>query len=554
MYLRLILLTLLSALLFPLALPNELFLDGNPLVGLFCLSFFFWALYESPSFRSASLLGAVFGMVSTILANFWLKNFNEYAFYTLGGTTLGYIGLNALLAPLIKGIGELKPHLRPLFTAMVFCVYEYLKSTGFLAYPWGLIAYPVHNILPFIQFVDLTGIWGLSFLCSFFNSLLAEVYAKRFSQKKTPPYKCLRILSPLLKAQALFALALVLIAFTYGSLRLSLGFPADKSLRVLLVQQNIDPWDSGKALAGLSAARTETLKGLNTSKTRWGSLPDLIVWSETALRYAIDAKQEYPFKNNSFFYKYFPNLFSEFNTNTLTGAPVVAPLPGRYYNAAILINAKGQVTDFYAKQHPVPFVESIPFMEIEPLREYFTNVLGLSNFWLMGKEAKTLTLLLADGSSVKIGVPICFEDVFPDICRAFVLNGAELLINIANDSWSKTKSALTQHLAAARFRAIETRRVLIRGTNAGLTCVVEPSGAISSSIPLFEQNHLLAEVAVAGTRQTTLYTILGDYLPYLFIIYLLSLMLIHAYPSLFTHLALKVKKIFSKTDFSKKNP
>ena len=42
---------------------------------------------------------------------------------------------------------------RPFLVAIGWSVYEYFKSIGFLGYPWGLVAYPVGNVLPLIQFV-----------------------------------------------------------------------------------------------------------------------------------------------------------------------------------------------------------------------------------------------------------------------------------------------------------------------------------------------------------------------------------------------------------------
>jgi apolipoprotein N-acyltransferase len=510
--------------LLPLALPNELFLQGNPFLGLFCLSFLFWALYESPSFKFAALLGMIFGLISTVLASYWMKNFNEYAIYTLGGTTLGYIGYNALLAAIIHGFSKIRPGLRPFIIAAIFAVYEYLKSTGFLAYPYGLVAYPVHMILPFIQFVDITGLWGLSFLCSYFNAVIAESFYLRYTFSTARLALLLHKRSVNVRYKSLFALALVGIAFTYGSLRLAIGFPAQKSIDVLLIQQNINPWDPGKALAGLAAARDLTRKGIEESLHKKGRAPDLVVWNETALRYPVDVNLAHPFREMPPYMDTFPTLFEDFQTNTLTGAPVFAPISRRYYNAAILVTKDGRVPQFYGKQHPVPFVESIPFMEIGFIRAFFEGELGITNVWLMGNKSSVFTLPLKNGTTVGFGVPICFEDVFPDICREFIRNNASFLINISNDSWSDTKSALYQHIGAARFRAIETRKPLLRSCNAGLTCIVDPSGAILSSIPLFEAGYLLAEAPLAGSSLVTLYTLFGDYFPYLLTLFLLALL------------------------------
>ncbi|MCH8333307.1 apolipoprotein N-acyltransferase, partial [Candidatus Sumerlaeota bacterium] len=66
---------------------------------------------------------------------------------------------------------------------------------------------------------------------------------------------------------------------------------------------------------------------------------------------------------------------------------------------------------------------------------------------------------------VRLGVSICYEDAFPGLNRRDVKAGAQLLLNLTNDAWYRGTSQLQQHLAIARFRAIETRRPLVRCTN-----------------------------------------------------------------------------------------
>jgi apolipoprotein N-acyltransferase len=532
---KLFALTLLSCILFPLALPNEIFLDGNPFLGLFCLSFLFWALYEAPTFRFAALMGALFGLATCLFSNIWLKNYNEYALYTLGGTAIAYMGYNALLGAIIHGFSKMRAARRPFFTAAVFCVYEYLKSTGFLGFPYSLVSQPVHSILPFVQFVDITGQWGLSFFCALFSSLLAEAFVFRFnlSHGRGGVWNSLARMqyrrSIGLRWKGLLVLALTVIAFAYGGLRLATGCPSGKSFLALLVQQDIDPWRRDQAEEGLDIASAITIRGLNDSLGRYKRLPDLVVWSETALRYPVDVRRGLPFRENPFYGKDHPDLFERFRTTTLTGAAVYAPQPNHFYNAAILVTKDGRVPQFYAKQHPVPFVESIPFMEIKPLRDWFERDLGLTNVWTIGAKPVTFNLPLGDGRTVGFGVPICFEDVYADVCRGMVRDGAEALINISNDSWSGMNSALTQHTAAARYRAIETRTPLLRSTNAGLTCVIDPTGAIRTGPPLFQPGYLLAEVPVRSGSLVTLYALLGDYFPYLLAAWLLIELLLNAY-------------------------
>ncbi|MBN1799238.1 MAG: apolipoprotein N-acyltransferase [Spirochaetales bacterium] len=514
--LLLIILTLLSALLLPLALPNELFLDGNPVLGLICLSFFFLALYRAPSFGFASVLGMIFGAVSTVIANYWLVNFGQFSVWTLGGSTLGYIGYNALLAPILYGCAKIKPRYRALLTAAVWALYEYLKSSGFLGYPWGLVAYPVHTVLPLIQFVDVTGLWGLSFLMAYFNSVGAEiidqVFPLFFNKRKSLPLA--KQVYTSWKNYSLVLAAFLIAILGYGTARLLIPIPLEKQFDILLIQQNRDPWERGMHAASVSTARKLTLQGVAESLAKSKKRPDLIAWNETALRHLGRSDLEF---------------FSSTGTYNLVGAPLtISTEPFRAYNASILISPAGQPLTYYAKQHPVPFAESIPLWDIPEVQEFFRNVIGISNLWALGSKYTVFEPPLQDGGTISFGTPICFEDVFPDLCRHFFLNGAEVLINMSNDSWSKTNSALTQHIAAARFRAIENRRTLIRATNAGLTCVVGVKGEILSSIPIFEQNYLLTSVPVYKESGFTTYTLLGDYFAFCLALIILFILIENA--------------------------
>jgi apolipoprotein N-acyltransferase len=504
--------TIISAVLLPLALPNELFLDGNPLLGLFCLSFYFYALYHAPSFKFASFLGLIFGCYSTVIANYWLVNFGEFSVWTLGGTTVGYMLYNALLAPIIYGFAKIKPRYRAFLIAAVWALYEYLKSSGFLGYPWGLIAYPVHTISPLIQFVDITGLWGLSWFMAFINAVGAEIVSQFFTpQPKNQTILRLRSrpLTPW-PSYTLTLAALLVISLAYGTVRLILPINIEKKFEILLIQQNKDPWERGMSTTSISAARNLTRQGINQSLKKNNKRPDLIAWNETALRYVGQADLDF---------------FKSTGTYNLIGVPLtISTDPFQAYNASLLLSPDAVPLCFYAKQHPVPFAESIPFWEIPLVRVFFREVIGISSFWVLGSEYTVYDLPLDRVSQIRFGTPICFEDVFPDLCRNFFLKGADVIINMSNDSWSKTNSALTQHIAAAKFRAVENRRTLIRATNAGLTCVVGAKGEILASIPIFRQDYLLTEVPVYKENDYTPYTLLGDYFAFALALILLFIL------------------------------
>lgn len=486
-----------SALLLALALPNDLFPLGSPLFGAACLAPLLTALYRSRSYGHAAWLGAVFGICVSVLSNFWLLFFQSFSVWTLGGVTLAYLGYHALLAAVLRFAAGAPPAYRPFTVAAVWALYEYLKSSGYLGYPWGLIAYPVHAVTPLIQFVEITGVWGLSLLMATVNAVAAEWLHLRWQPRRGVP-------ATLWRSSAAAAL-LVIAALGYGAAALRREIPAAGSADLVLVQHNANPWQSGDDAGALRILESLTAQGIAAAP----GTPDLVVWSETALRSAVSAPPDGTAPPAA------PAALRRFPVPLLTGVPwIVREDPLEAMNAAMLVAPGGEVLAHYGKQHLVPFAESVPFWHLAPVRRFFRGVIGLQAVWVPGAEATIFSLPLRGGGSVRFATPICFEDAFPDLNRRFILAGADLLINLTNDAWSRTVSAETQHFVAAKLRAVENRRVLIRATNGGVTAAVDPWGrTIGAPAPLFTATSVRLQVPVYRPPAATPYTRFGDYLP-----------------------------------------
>ena len=167
----------------------------------------------------------------------------------------------------------------------------------------------------------------------------------------------------------------------------------------------------------------------------------------------------------------------------------------------------------------------IPGIEFPIVKKMMSRVVGISNGWTPGEEFVLFDIEISSKEKksfpsfsvidleepissqektarARLATPICFEDAFPDICGPFHKMGAEVFMNITDDSWSKTASAEYQHFVVAAFRAIEYRTTLVRSTNSGFTAVVDSAGNIVQSAPLFEEAYLCAEIPIYQWRET----------------------------------------------------
>lgn len=512
-----------SALLFALGLPNEAFPYGLPLLGYLALIPLYCAMAEAPSYGFVALACGLYGALHHALSSYWLFFFHDYALWTLGSTTLAYGVIYAVYGLYLGFFQKRSGPLRPLAFALFWTALEYLKSTGFLGYPWGLLPYTQTRFLPLLQIADATGVYGLSFLLAFINAALAEALMalpalrpRRELGHKGTEEETLRLgasigsaraLSPGLIGRYLCAAAgLFAVTLGYGLLRLATPPEEVGSIKAVLVQQNSDSWSSDEAG---SLARN---MGLARQAIKAGGKPDIVLFSESSLNR--------PYSDFRRWFSQTPkdDPFTPFVRSTgsyfFTGSPQILDYTElKMTNSVILIDPEGEQAGEYAKTHPVPFAESIPFWEVPAFQKFMKTVVGIDLSFVMGDHF-TIFELPVGKSVYRFGAPICFEDAFASVCRTFVLKGADLLVNLTNDSWSKTDSSEIQHFAAARFRAIEFRRPLVRSTNGGLSCVVGSSGKVLDSLPLFKAASKEVRVPI-NAPVSTFYLRFGDCFAYL---------------------------------------
>ena len=524
---------LLSSILLPLSLPNEIFVYGNPYIGIIALIPLYIGLILIENHGFAALIFGFYGAITHCLSSYWLWYFKDFALWTLGSTTLVYFIFYFVVGGWLSWGMKKSGLFRPLVFVLGWTIYEYFKSNGFLGYPWGLLAYAWNTVTAFNQIADIAGIPVITFILALINASIGETLHEltfgkfRFLLKTDlsgfqPARKsllskisnCKYYITSIGWRYAVFAMIAVAAGFSYGFIRLSIPVRTEKHFNAVLVQQNSDSWSTSEQFV-LRTCIQLSEKAMNSVKKK----ADIVIWNESNL--------DFPYSDMRKRYLNIPveesliTFIKKSNTYFLFGGPVVEdynPENFKAYNSAIFVAPDSKQIDVYNKMQLVPFAEVIPLMEYDWFRKFMTNVVGLGGGWEMGKEIKVFHLPVSDGSSVKIGVPICFEDAFALVCRKFYGKGADILVNITNDSWSKTVSAEVQHFVAARYRAIEHHKTLVRSTNSGVTTVIDAYGRSIFTLPLFKSESIFFEIPVYKPEKSTIYAWFGDWFAILCII------------------------------------
>jgi len=507
-------LTALAVLLFAGSFPNLLIAHGFPFFAWIAYAPIFLLLYRV-SLGASVFWGALYGYTAYTLFNYWLTAFHPLAGLIVSGIYLAY---NAALFFLLKLAVLWFPRRGYLVQWVIWLAYEYLRTKGFLGYSYGITGYSQWRMIPLIQIANLFGVWGVSALVVFPSAWLAAVLkTKNLTTEYTEFHggrKGFRIRNSVLLRGLLFWAVALAAALGYG-----LASPADYSsapqAHIALIQHNTDPWKGGLEEYRANYA---ALKRLSDEALAAQPRPDMVVWSETAFVPRIYWHETYRDDQGSWLlvkelldYLAAQDVPFVIGNDDARKDPAKNPRASESYRVdynAVMLFQQGKAAGLYRKLHLVPFTEHFPYEKQLPLL-HRALVNADTHFWEKGTEATVFA-----GPGFTFSTPICFEDTFGYLSRRFVQGGAEMIVNLSNDAWSKSLPAQNQHLSMAVFRAVENGRSMVRATASGQTCGITPNGKVIAMAPPFTPAWLT--VAVPIVKNDTVYTRRGDYLAVLF--------------------------------------
>jgi apolipoprotein N-acyltransferase len=377
---------------------------------------------------------------------------------------------------------------------------EYLRSNlFFLAIPLGLVGHSQYSNIPLIQIASITSVYGISFLIVMVNAAISESLV--FLNNK----KAISITNKFNKQEVFTSIAITIMVVTFvylwGIYQIDLhGKNKDYILNVSLIQGNIPQykkWDQDFRKEILSHYGDLTLKASQEQ-------PDLIIWPETATPGYLRSD---------------PLVYSTvYETVKKTGIPLLLGSASntkikrdekkiyRLLNSAFLLDDRGRVIDAYNKTRLLPFGEYLPLEDKIAWPQWLVPENGV---FVPGRSHTVFNL-----SDRRFGVVICWESLFPDLFRKFVLKGSQFMVNLTNEAWFGKTSASQQFLSMSVFRAVENRVSLLRCANSGITSIIDPLGRIQGKVSDQKGN----DIMVSGILTTqvpkplgqTFYTKHGD--------------------------------------------
>lgn len=379
--------------------------------------------------------------------------------------------------------------------AALWVALEMIRARFLSGFPWSPLGASQIKMLSLIQIASVTGVYGVSFLAAWFSAALFSAGALLAAGGRSVKFAKLEVVPPLLAA----------IGIVYWGLSYALRpEPAAASLNVALVQPSFPQsviWDA-------SADSNRFVKLLELSERALAAKPELLVWPEGAVPGTALGRPET--------YEAITNLVRRHGVWLVLDAndAELAPQPRSaqdydVFNAAFLINPRGEILASYRKQHLVIFGEYIPLARQLPFLERWT---GMGSF-----TAGTGPVpFVMPSLRCKTSVLICFEDVFPHLARRHVEDDTDFLLNLTNNGWFGESAAQWQHAASAVFRALENGRPLVRCSNNGLTCWVDARGRIRETHvddtgSIYGAGYKLVAVPLPGsTASRTFYRTYGD--------------------------------------------
>lgn len=439
-----------------------------------------WVVYASP-------IGAVFMLLANALLMtipMLLFRFTKKA----AGNSWGYFSL-------------------PLY----WMAFEHIHLSWDLSWPWLTLGNGFAMFPEWIQWYEFTGVFGGTLWIWLVNLLF---FFGIFKGKHTGDAVHLS------KRYIIYGILLIIAPIAISYYQYYSYEEKGEEIEVVVMQPNIDPYTEKFIGTDNFIPFDQQLdRFFQLSAQKITPATAFLVWPETAIDYQFREERihEYPLFNRIQQFKdQYPNLsllsglvsYTVYeNENDHLPTTRYDSQVGYFdmFNAAMFLS--NDSVSFFHKSKLVPGVEVMPYPQVFGfISDLLFDLGGTSGGY--GKQKEKTVFFNEKGTG--IAPSICYESIYGDYMRQFVLNGADFIFIITNDGWWWKSEGYKQHLHYAVLRSIETRRSIARSANTGVSCFINQRGDIIQPTEFWEQDVIIGNIR--SNDAITFYTQHGDYI------------------------------------------
>ena len=366
-------------------------------------------------------------------------------------SVLGMVIVLAMLGGLVGPLTLLNTRpgaARHLRLAASWAAIDWVRSLGHLGFPWNPIGSVWDSWLPIAQFASVVGVDGLGLITVMIAAVPTIVISEGLKRDSI--------------IAVMFAVLTLIMLWIWGEARIpDQPSPLREGITLRLVQAAIP-----QHLKWRSELKDHHIATYIALSRRPSMRPIThLIWPETAIPVFLEGDLQ-------LLSQLAREVIPEQDGLLITGVPRRVwdeDKQARLYNSMIVLDGLGALKAVYDKERLVPFGEYIPLSRWLP----FKGLAATISDFTPGKGRMTLRIQ---------GLPsfsplICYEVIFPGDVIAEG-DRPDWLLNLSNDAWFGDTPGPYQHLAAARFRAIEEGLPLIRSTNTGITAIFDGYGRV----------------------------------------------------------------------------
>lgn len=428
--------------------------------------------------RTGAWLGGLAGLVLFLPLLSWTNTeIGAGPWLLLAGLQAAFVALLGAAGAYLSPVADRWRASWPLLVAVAWVGQEALRSRlPFGGFPWGRLAFSQADS-PLLALAALGGAPLVSFAVAAAGGLLVAggwqlVTAGRRGWST---------------AAGLGAAA---VAVMLAGLLVPVTAPVGPAATVAIVQGNVPRLGldfNAQRRAVLDNHVRATLALADEVAAGRAARPDLVVWPENSSD--ID-----PIAN--------PDAGAEISRAAAAiGAPILVGAllrdeQGHRYNVGLVWLPGTGPGEVYAKRHPVPFAEYLPWEPVvDPLARLVAgDAVDLVGGFTAGDQPGVLTM-----GPARVGNVICFEVAYDGLVRQTVTGGAQLLaVQTNNATFNEAEAA--QQLAMVRLRAVEHGRESLMASTVGISGFVGADGRVSHPTAFFTQDVRVRTLTLSDRR------------------------------------------------------